>query len=146
MGLTATYHSNFVQQKEGKGKGKLFHLYKISGSTAELKEYVNSKEYKEYGLKAEDGTPLFKTMYEDIFNDVLPLMLKWDKSGYTLDQSESRRDTSRIEKAQSISPALATAMANRVLDKCFGTSVSTSATNALFSNAEPKADAELGKL
>jgi len=146
MGLTATYHSNFVQQKEGKGKGQLFHTYKISGPAAELKAYVDSKEFKEYGIKAEDGTPMFKTMYEDIFNDVLPFMLKWDKSGYTLDQTESRRDTSRIEKAQTISPALAAAMANRVLDKCFGTSVSSSATNALFSKAEPKTEAELGKL
>ena len=145
MGLTATYHNNFIQQKEGKGKGQLFHLYKISGTPAELKEYVNSKEFKEYGLYAEDKTPLFKTMYDDLLRDVLPLMLKWDKSGYTLDQSETRRDTNRIERAEKQSPILAQAIANRIMDKAFGTTVSQTATNALF-GSKTETSAELDKL
>ena len=44
MALTANYDSNFVQSKEGAGKGKTFHRYTITGSKEELKEYRPRKK------------------------------------------------------------------------------------------------------
>ena len=48
MGLTATYDSNFVQSKEGAGKGKTFHVYSINGTKAELIESPQQSVHKAY--------------------------------------------------------------------------------------------------
>jgi hypothetical protein len=145
MALTAVYASNYPR-KEGEHKGKTFHVYTIKGTAEELKQYVNSPQFKKYPRKSATGEPQLHTMYMDALRDELPLYKKPD-GNYTLDQSETRKDTARLEMLEQTSSALASAFANRLADKVFGAGkVSSSTANAFI--PEPVAggdDAELNE-
>lgn len=134
--IKAVYVGNYIQKKEGAGKGQTFHLYNVYGSAEELQDYINSPQFKKYPINAADGTPQFRTMYMDALRDELPLYKKQD-GNYTLDGAESRKDISRIEALSKISPALESQFAARVLDKVMP-SASPKAVNAIF--AEPVSD------
>ena len=118
MALTANYVGNYIR-KEGEHKGKTFHIYTIQGTVAELKLYADTKQFKAYPRKSATGELQMHTMYMDALRDELPLYLKQD-GNYTLDQSETRKDTARLEMLEQSSSALATAFANRLADKVFG--------------------------
>jgi len=135
--IKAVYFDNYIQRKEGAGKGKTFHLYNVYGSAEEMQDYINSPQFKKHSIYAADGTPQFRTMYMDALRDELPLYKKQD-GNYTLNGSESRKDISRIEALAKISPALETQFASRVLDNVMGPVASNKAVNALF--AEPVSD------
>jgi hypothetical protein len=135
--IKAVYAGNYIQQKEGNGKGKRFHLYNVYGSSEEMQDYINSPQFKKYPINAKDGTPQFRTMYIDALRDELPLYKKQD-GNYTLDGSETGKDVARIEALASISPALEAQYAARILDKAMGPVASTKAVSALF--AEPVSD------
>ena len=117
--LQATYVGNYVQVKEGPGKGKTFHLYNVTGTKEELKDYVNSPQFKSYPVRDKDGTPQFRTMYMDPLYDVLPLYKK-QNGDYTLDGSESRKDISRMTALAGISKSLEEQFATRLVDKITG--------------------------
>ena len=146
MALTAVYVGNYVR-KEGEHKGKTFHIYTIKGTVAELKEYANTPQFKQYPRKSATGELQMHTMYMDAFNDELPLYKKQD-GNYTLDQSETRKNLSRLEMLQDASPALASAFANRLADKVFGAGRVSSKQASAFID-EPVAsggdDAELNE-
>lgn len=145
MALTAVYVGNYIRQ-EGDHKGKTFHIYTIKGSVAELKEYMNTPQFKTYPRKSPTGEPQMHTMYMDAFRDELPLYKKQD-GNYTLDQSETRKDVSRLEILEQTSSVLATAFANRLADKVFGPSKITAKQASAFID-EPVAsgdDAELNE-
>lgn len=146
MGLTAVYVSNYIR-KEGEHKGKTFHIYTIKGTVAELKEYANTPQFKKYPRKSATGELQMHTMYMDAFNDELPLYKKQD-GNYTLDQSETRKNLSRLEMLQDASPALASAFADRLADKVFGAGKVSSKQASAFID-EPVAsggdDAELNE-
>ena len=116
--LKAVYSGNYIR-KEGEHKGETFHIYDIKGTVAELKEYANTPQFKKYPRKSATGELQMHTMYMDAFNDTLPLYKKQD-GNYTLDQSETRKNLSRLELLQDASPALANAFADRLADKVFG--------------------------
>lgn len=145
MALTAVYVGNYIR-KEGEQKGKTFHIYTIKGSAEELKQYVNTPQFKKYPRKSATGEPQMHTMYMDAFRDELPLYKKQD-GNFTLDQSETRKDVARLEMLEQTSSVLATAFANRLADKVFGAGkVSTSTANAFI--PEPVSsgdDAELNE-
>lgn len=141
-GLTATLVSNYVQTKEGKGKGKTFHVYNVTGSPEALKKYTNSPQFKQYPRQSATGTPQFVTMYMDALRDTLPLYLKYDKSGYTLDQAESRKDLARMEMLDKQSPSLAKLVGQRIVDKIYGTSNVSSNTANGFIPEEVTSDGE----
>jgi len=145
MALTAVYVGNYIR-KEGEQKGKTFHIYTIKGSAEELKQYVNTPQFKKYPRKSATGEPQMHTMYMDAFRDELPLYKKQD-GNFTLDQSETRKDVARLEMLEQTSSVLATAFANRLADKVFGAGkVSSSTANAFI--PEPVAggdDAELNE-
>jgi len=120
MGLTATYDSNFVQSKEGAGKGKTFHVYSINGTKAELKEYTTSPQFKAYPrTNPVTGTPQLITMYMDALQDTLPLYKKQD-GNFTLDGSETRKDLARASALDAVSPSLGAKFAERLVDKLAG--------------------------
>jgi hypothetical protein len=120
MALLATYDSNFVQSKEGAGKGKTFHRYNVSGTKAELKEFTSSKQFKAYPRNcAKTGAPQIVTMYMDALRDELPVYKKQD-GNFTLDGSETRKDLTRAEMLEQQSPALANKFADRVMAKISG--------------------------
>ena len=143
MALTAIYAGNYIR-KEGEQKGKTFHVYTIKGSKEELKQYVNTKQFKQYPRKSATGEPQLHTMYMDALRDELPLYLKQDGS-YTLNQSETRKDMSRLEMLEQSSPVLATAFANKVAEKVFGAGKVSSSTANAFMEVPASAgdDAEL---
>lgn len=120
MALLATYDSNFVQSKEGAGKGKTFHRYNVSGTKAELKEFTSSEQFKAYPRNcAKTGAPQIVTMYMDALRDELPVYKKQD-GNFTLDGSETRKDLTRAEMLEQQSPALASKFADRVMAKISG--------------------------
>ena len=116
--MKAVYSSNYIR-KEGEQKGKTFHIYTVKGTVAELKQFANTPQFKKYPRKSPTGELQMHTMYMDALRDELPLYLKQD-GNYTLDQSETRKDTSRLEMLEGISPTLANTFANKLADKIFG--------------------------
>jgi hypothetical protein len=130
MALTANYVGNYIR-KEGDHKGKTFHIYTITGNTAELKLYANTKQFKAYPRKSATGELQMHTMYMDALRDVLPMYLK-QNGDYTLDQSETRKEMSRLEILQNSSPAMATQFASRLADKVFGAGKTTSTVANAF--------------
>jgi hypothetical protein len=129
--LKAVYVGNYIR-KEGEQKGKTFHIYTIKGTAEELKQYSNTPQFKKYPRKSATGEPQMHTMYMDALRDELPLYLKQD-GNYTLDQSETRKDTARLEILEQTSSALASAFANRLADKVFGAGkVSSSTANSFI--------------
>ncbi len=115
--MKAIYKSNFVQTKEGAGKGKVFHVYAIHGTQEELAEYVNSPQFKAYPRTDKvTGAPQLVTMYMDPLRDELPLYKK-DNGDFTLDGSETRKDVSRIEALAKISPALEKSFAVELVER-----------------------------
>ena len=120
MALLATYDSNFVQSKEGAGKGKTFHRYNVSGTKEELKEFTSSEQFKAYPRNcSKTGAPQIVTMYMDALRDELPVYKKQD-GNFTLDGSETRKDLTRAEMLEQQSPALASKFADRVMAKISG--------------------------
>jgi len=116
--MKAVYSSNYIR-KEGEQKGKTFHIYTVQGTVAELKQFCSTPQFKKYPRKSPTGEPQMHTMYMDALRDELPLYLKQD-GNYTLDQSETRKDTSRLEMLEGISPTLANTFANKLAEKIFG--------------------------
>ena len=115
--MKAIYESNYVQTKDGAGKGKVFHIYSIVGTKEELAEYVNSPQFKKYPRNNKiTGAPQLVTMYMDPLRDELPLYKK-DNGDFTLDGSETRKDVSRIEALAKISPAMESAFASELVKK-----------------------------
>jgi hypothetical protein len=140
--MKATYSSNYIR-KEGEQKGKTFHIYTVQGTVAELKQFCSTPQFKKYPRKSPTGEPQMHTMYMDALRDELPLYLKQD-GNYTLDQSETRKDTSRLEMLEGISPTLANTFANKLADKIFGAG-KVSNPNA-FLQEEPVASGEDAEL
>jgi hypothetical protein len=132
--MKATYASNYIR-KDGEQKGKTFHIYTIKGTAEELKAYVNTKQFKAYPRKSALGEPQMHTMYMDAFRDELPLYLKQD-GNYTLDQSETRKDISRLEILETISPQLVSVFADRLADKLFAGKTTNSVASAFVPVAE----------
>ena len=130
MALTANYVGNYIR-KEGEHKGKTFHIYTIQGTVAELKLYADTKQFKAYPRKSATGELQMHTMYMDALRDVLPLYKK-QNGDYTLDQSETRKEMSRLEILQGSSPAMATQFASRLADKVFGAGKTTSTVANAF--------------
>ena len=130
MALTANYVGNYIR-KEGEHKGKTFHIYTIQGTVAELKLYADTKQFKAYPRKSATGELQMHTMYMDALRDVLPLYKK-QNGDYTLDQSETRKEMSRLEILQGSSPAMATQFASILADKVFGAGKTTSTVANAF--------------
>jgi len=142
-GLKAVYVGNYIR-KEGEQKGKTFHIYTIKGTVAELKEYANTPQFKKYPRKSATGEPQMHTMYMDAFRDELPLYKKQD-GNFTLDQSETRKDLSRLELIeQTGNSVLAARFADRLADKVFGAGkVSAKSVSAFVDDTADGNDASL---
>lgn len=138
--LKAIYSGNYIR-KEGEFKGETFHIYDITGTSEELKQYMNTPQFKQYPRKSANGTPQMHTMYMDALRDELPLYLKQD-GNYTLDQSETRKDTARLDALNKLgNPVLANAFANRLADKVFGAGkVTNSVASAFIADPVSKGD------
>jgi hypothetical protein len=132
--LKATYESNFRQVKEGKGKGKLFHRYDVTGTQAELDGYINSPQFKEHPRHNEKtGGPQFVTMYIDLMSDSLPLYKKRD-GNYTLDSTETNKQVAKLEAAAALGSKVENAFANALVAKIMGGQVDQKVTNAVFAD------------
>jgi hypothetical protein len=139
--MKAIYSSNYLR-KEGEQKGKTFHIYTIKGTVEELKAYMSTPQFKTYPRKSPTGEPQMHTMYMDALRDELPLYKKQD-GNYTLDQSETRKDTARLEMLEQSSSVLATAFANRLADKVFGAGKVSNANAFIQEPVATGADAAL---
>jgi len=132
--LKATYESNYRQVKEGNGKGKLFHRYDVSGTEAEINEYINSPQFKAHPRHNEKtGGPQFVTMYIDLMSDSLPLYKKRD-GNYTLDSTETNKQVAKLEAAAALGSKVENAFANALVAKIMGGQVDQKVTNAVFAD------------
>jgi hypothetical protein len=141
--MKAVYASNYIR-KDGEQKGKTFHIYTVKGTPAELKAYMATPQFKKYPRKSDAGEPQMHTMYMDALRDELPLYKKQD-GNYTLDQSETRKDTARLEMLEQSSSVLASAFATRLADKVFGAGKVSSSVASSFIE-EPVASGEDAEL
>jgi hypothetical protein len=141
--MKAVYASNYIR-KDGEQKGKTFHIYTVKGTPAELKAYMGTPQFKKYPRKSDAGEPQMHTMYMDALRDELPLYKKQD-GNYTLDQSETRKDTARLEMLEQSSSVLASAFATRLADKVFGAGKVSSSVASSFIE-EPVASGEDAEL
>jgi hypothetical protein len=103
---------------------------------------MSTPQFKKYPRKSPTGEPQMHTMYMDALRDELPLYLKQD-GNYTLDQSETRKDTARLEMLEQSSSVLATAFANRLADKVFGAGKVSNANAFIQEPVATGADAAL---
>lgn len=113
--IKAVKSGSYRQVKEGAGKGKTFYIFNVIGTKEELQDYVNSPQFKQYPLHAEDGTPQFRTMYLPLM-DTCPLYKKQD-GNYTIDESEINDDLTRMSDDRVKGTALEQMFAEKVAQK-----------------------------
>jgi len=116
--LKATRSGNYVR-KDGDHKGKTFFTYDITGSTADMKKFTDSANFKTYPRHSATGVPQIHTMYMDPLRKQNPLYQKQD-GNFTLDQSETRDDLGVLQALREQAPELIPGFTAVVLEKSFG--------------------------
>ena len=119
--LKATRSGNYVR-KDGDHKGKTFFTYDITGSTADMKKFTDSANFKTYPRHSATGVPQIHTMYMDPLRKQNPLYQKQD-GNFTLDQSETRDDLGVLQALREQAPELISGFVAVVQQKAWGTSI-----------------------
>ena len=119
--LKATRTGNYVR-KDGDHKGKTFFTYDITGSTADMKKFTDSANFKLYPRHSATGVPQIHTMYMDPLRKQNPLYQKQD-GNFTLDQSETRDDLGVLQALREQAPELISGFVAVVQQKAWGTSI-----------------------
>lgn len=132
--LKATYVGRSVQQKEGEGKGKKFFKYRITGPAAEIQEYMNSDDFKQYPKYDSDGkTPMYFCRWKDAFGTI-GTSYNFNVSiygTYVLDKEESKDIEDTIEAQELISPTLAKSYADQIVATRLMKNINSSALQQL---------------
>ena len=103
-------------------KGNIFHIYNVVGTVAEIEEYKNSPNFKQYPSIGPAGEIQFITNYIGM-EDEMNLVKKRD-GNFTLDTGSFNKDIARLNAVAEASAVLADKFADRIADKL---STSTSA-------------------
>ena len=103
-------------------KGNVFHIYNVVGTVAEIEEYKNSPNFKQYPSIGPAGEIQFITNYIGM-EDEMNLVKKRD-GNFTLDTGSFNKDIARLNAVAEASAVLADKFADRIADKL---STSTSA-------------------
>lgn len=103
-------------------KGNIFHIYNVVGTVAEIEEYKNSPNFKQYPSIGPNGEIQFITNYIGM-EDEMNLVKKRD-GNFTLDTGSFNKDIARLNAVAEASAVLADKFADRIADKL---STSTSA-------------------
>lgn len=96
-------------------KGNVFHIYNVVGTVAEIEEYKNSPNFKQYPSIGPNGEIQFITNYIGM-EDEMNLVKKRD-GNFTLDTGSFNKDIARLNAVAEASAVLADKFADRIADK-----------------------------
>ena len=105
-------------------KGNVFHIYNVVGTVAEIEEYKNSPNFKQYPSIGPKGEIQFITNYISM-EDEVKMVLKKD-GNFTLDAGSFNKDIARLNTVAEASAVLADKFADRIADKFISASASVS--------------------
>ena len=114
-------------------KGNIFHVYNVVGTVAEIEEYKNSPNFKQYPSIGPKGEIQFITNYISM-EDEVTMILKKD-GNFTLDAGSFNKDVARLNTAAKESAVLADKFADRIADKFVG-SASAKVSTKSFKTVE----------
>ena len=106
--------ATLVSSPRNRETGKIFHIYNVTGTPAELEDYKNSPNFKAYPRYGDNGEIQFFTNYISMKDEVV--MIKKKDGNYTLDQSEENKAIARLNAIAEQSAVLADKMADRIAD------------------------------
>ena len=96
-------------------KGNIFHIYNVVGTVAEIEEYKNSPNFKQYPSIGLNGEIQFITNYIGM-EDEMNMVMKKD-GNFTLDTGSFNKDIARLNAVTEASAVLADKFADRLADK-----------------------------
>jgi hypothetical protein len=96
-------------------KGNVFHIYNVVGTVAEIEEYKNSPNFKQYPSVGPKGEIQFITNYIGM-EDEMNMVMKKD-GNFTLDTGSFNKDVARLNAVAEASAVLADKFADRLADK-----------------------------
>ena len=96
-------------------KGNVFHVYNVVGTVAEIEEYKNSPNFKQYPSVGPKGEIQFITNYIGM-EDEMNMVMKKD-GNFTLDTGSFNKDVARLNAVAEASAVLADKFADRLADK-----------------------------
>ena len=96
-------------------KGNVFHVYNVVGTVAEIEEYKNSPNFKQYPSVGPKGEIQFITNYIGM-EDEMNMVMKKD-GNFTLDTGSFNKDIARLNAVTEASAVLADKFADRLADK-----------------------------
>jgi hypothetical protein len=124
-------------------KGNVFHIYNVVGTVAEIEEYKNSPNFKQYPSIGPKGEIQFITNYISM-EDEVNMILKKD-GNFTLDTGSFNKDIARLNAVAEASAVLADKFADRIADK-LSNSATASVRTKQFKVVEEPADGTTGNL
>ena len=122
-------------------KGNIFHVYNVVGTVAEIEEYKNSPNFKQYPSIGPKGEIQFITNYISM-EDEVTMILKKD-GNFTLDNGSFNKDIARLNTVAEASAVLADKFADRIADKFVG-SASAKVSTKSFKTVEVAEEGDPG--
>lgn len=116
-------------------KGNVFHIYNVVGTVAEIEEYKNSPNFKQYPSIGPAGEIQFITNYIGM-EDEMNLVKKRD-GNFTLDTGSFNKDIARLNAVAEASAVLADKFADRIADKLSGSATASVRTKSFKVVEEP---------
>lgn len=117
-------------------KGNIFHIYNVVGTVAEIEEYKNSPNFKQYPSFGPNGEVQYITNYIAMEDEVA--LVKKKDGNFTLDQGTFNKDIARLNAVAEASAVLADKFADRIADKL--SSATASVRTKAFKVVEETAD------
>jgi hypothetical protein len=114
-------------------KGNIFHIYNVEGTVAEIEEYKNSPNFKQYPSIGPKGEIQFITNFISM-EDEVTMVLKKD-GNFTLDNGSFNKDIARLNTVAKESAVLADKFADKIADKFVG-SASAKVSTKTFKTVE----------
>jgi hypothetical protein len=109
-------------------KGNIFHIYNVVGTVAEIEEYKNSPNFKQYPSFGPNGEVQYITNYIAMEDEVA--LVKKKDGNFTLDQGTFNKDIARLNAVAEASAVLADKFADKLADKLAGSASAKRATKA----------------
>ena len=121
-------------------KGNVFHIYNVVGTVAEIEEYKNSPNFKQYPSFGPSGEVQYITNYIAMEDEVN--LIKKKDGNFTLDTGSFNKDVARLNAEAEASAVLADKFADKLADKLAGSASAKRATKSFTVVEETVEDAD----
>jgi hypothetical protein len=121
-------------------KGNVFHIYNVVGTVAEIEEYKNSPNFKQYPSFGPSGEVQYITNYIAMEDEVN--LIKKKDGNFTLDTGSFNKDVARLNAVAEASAVLADKFADKLADKLAGSASAKRATKSFTVVEETVEDAD----